>query len=267
MRLGRLARFAYLAAFGLFLLAPLIVVIGVSLNETRRMSFPPEHFSFHWYAVFLGDADWMAALGNSLLIAVLAAGVAMSVALPLGYALWKYGSPLSKIVSALGILPFMLPGVVVSIVFLIFWGSIGHAGRIEDTIISHAMVFLAVPLLTVNLGFRLIDRALIEAAETMGAREADAFRTVVLPILLPYIVSGFAFTFVLSLNEYIIAYMVTGYSVVTLPIKVFNSLRAGFEPTMCVGATLFLVVGVGTFGLIALLGDLPRLLGAGDPPQ
>jgi putative spermidine/putrescine transport system permease protein len=107
-----------------------------------------------------------------------------------------------------------------------------------------------------------VDTALLEVARTMGAREGDLFRTVVLPIILPYIVCGLVFVFILSLNEYIIAYMCAGFSVETLPINVFNNLRMGFQPTMCVGAVLSMLVGVAGFGLIAALGDLPKLLGA-----
>ncbi len=264
--LARSARNLYLGAAALFLAAPLIVITSVSLNATRRMSFPPEQFSLTWYAAFFHDPDWMAALGNSLIIAAAAALLAMSVALPVSYAVWKDGSAYARSLAALGVMPFMLPAVVVAVVFLIFWGWVGHAGRIEDTIISHAVVFLAVPLVTVNIGFRLVDRSLVEAAQTMGARESDIFRTVVLPLVLPYIVSGLSFVFVLSLNEYIIAFMVAGSSVVTLPIKVLDNLRVGFEPTMCVGAVLFVLIGTGAFLLVAFLGDLPKLLGADDPP-
>ncbi len=255
-------RFAALALFALFMAAPLVVVTGVSFNATRRMSFPPEQASLHWYAVFFTDPAWLSAFRVSLLIACLAALLAMSLTLPLAYAVWKYQSGLSKLLSALGAVPFLLPAVVISVVYLVFWDWIGHPGKLEDIAISHGVVFLAVPLVSVNLGFRLIDPALIEAAGTLGANDTAIFRTIVLPLILPYVVSGMIFVFVLSLDEYVIAYMVAGLSVETLPIKVFNSLRLGFEPTMCVGAALFMLVGIVAFSLVALLGDLPKLLGA-----
>src|SRR3546814_1659174 len=62
----------------------------------------------------------------------------------------------------------------------------------------------------------------------MGAGDRTVFRTIVLPMVLPYLISGYAFAFVLSLNEYIVAYMVAGFTVETLPIKIFNSLRYGY---------------------------------------
>ena len=262
--IGASARTLFLAVMALFLAAPLVVVTGVSFNATPRMSFPPENPALVWYGVFFGDMAWRSAFSLSLLIAALAALVAVSIAFPIAYAIWKYRSRLAMFLEAMGRAPFLLPSIVLSILFLVFWSSIGHVGRIEDTIMSHAIVFVALPLGMIGLGFRSIDPAMVEAAATMGAREGDILRTIIRPIVLPYIVSGLVFVFILSLNEYIIAYMVAGFAVETLPIKVFNSLRMGFQPTMCVGAVLFMLVGIIGFSIVAAVGDLPKLLGGGD---
>src|SRR3546814_14419535 len=73
----------------------------------------------------------------------------------------------------------------------------------------------------------------------MGANDRTVFRTVVVPLILPYLVSGYAFAFVLSLNEYIIAYMTVGFTLETLPIKIFNALRYGYTPTMAAVSVFF----------------------------
>ncbi len=77
-------------------------------------------------------------------------------------------------------------------------------------------------------------------------------------------VSGYAFAFVLSLNEYVIAYMTAGFTLETLPIKVFNSLRYGYTPTMAAVAVVFVAVAALLFGAIARFGDIRRLMGAMD---
>lgn len=254
-------RLVFLALLAMFLAAPLVIVTGVSFNGNARMAFPPQHPSFVWYGVFFNDTGWMSAFTLSLTIAALAALLAASIAFPICYAIWKYRSRMAALLEGVGRLSFLLPSIVLSMVFLVFWSWLGHVGRIEDTIISHAVVFVALPLATIGLGFRSVDYALVEAAQTMGARDSDVLRTIVRPIVLPYVVSGLVFVFILSLNEYIIAYMVAGFEVETLPIKVFNSLRMGFQPTMCVGAVLFMLVGILGFTAVALIGDLPKLLG------
>jgi putative spermidine/putrescine transport system permease protein len=96
----------------------------------------------------------------------------------------------------------------------------------------------------------------------MGADDRTVFRTIVVPLILPYLVSGYAFAFVLSLNEYIVAYMTVGFTLETLPIKIFNALRYGYTPTMASVTILFVAVAAVVFGLVARFGDLPRLLGA-----
>ncbi len=259
--MARAVRVSLLAALALFMAAPIIVVTGVSLNGSSRMTFPPESPDLHWYATFLADPGWRASVATSFTIAALAGLLSVSIAFPIAYADWKHGGRAARLLRAFGCFPFVLPAVVVAIVFLVFWSAIGHGGRIEDTVISHGVVFAALPITTLSLGFASIDPALVQAARTMGARDNDVLRTVVLPIIRPYVVSGFVFAFVLSLNEYIIAYMVAGFNVVTLPIKVFNTLRMGFQPTMCVGAVLFTVIGLAAFALVAAVGDLPKLLG------
>lgn len=79
---------------------------------------------------------------------------------------------------------------------------------------------------------------------------------------LPSIVTGFVAAFVLSLNEYIIAFMVAGFSIETLPIKIFNSLRYGFTPTIAAVSVVFTLLSVVALAVLARFGGLERLLGA-----
>ena len=88
---------------------------------------------------------------------------------------------------------------------------------------------------------------------------------VIRPAMTPYIICALAYVFVLSMNEYLIAYMVAGFTVQTLPIRIFTNMRAGYEPTMCVAAVLFMVTGFCIFSLLATIGDLPRLMGRQRP--
>jgi putative spermidine/putrescine transport system permease protein len=135
-------------------------------------------------------------------------------------------------------------------------------GKMINVIIAHAIFLTALPLITVSLGLESVSKEMIEAGRTLGADDRTVFRTVTLPIILPYLISGFAFAFVLSLNEYIIAFMTVGFTVETLPIKIFNSLRYGYTPVMASVAVLFIMINVVIFGLIGRFGNLPKLLGA-----
>jgi putative spermidine/putrescine transport system permease protein len=262
MMAGRILQHVFLGLVGLFLAMPLIVVAGVSVNEKKSLTFPPDGFSLAWYGELFTDPGWRGALVASVLLAAFAAALAVIIALPLAYFLWRRIAPWANIFRLLGVAPFILPPVITALGFLSFWATAGVYGQPVTAVISHAIFFVTLPLVTISLGFTTIDRALVEAAATMGADDRTIVRTIILPLIVPYIISGYAFAFVLSLNEYIIAYMTVGFTVETLPIKVFNALRYGYTPTMASASVVFVLVAALVFGLIARFGDIRRLLGA-----
>ena len=252
----------YFGLFGLFLALPLIVVAGVSVNEKQTLAFPPEGFSLSWYGEIFGNPEWRNALFASVTLAALSAALALAIALPLAWFLWRRLAPWANIFQLLGVAPFTLPPVITALGLLTFWATTGFYGQPFTAVISQAIFFVTLPLVTLSLGFSSIDRSLVEAAATMGADDRTIFRTVVLPLILPYLVSGYAFAFVLSLNEYIVAYMTVGFTMETLPIKIFNALRYGYTPTMASVTILFVAIAAVIFSLVARFGDLPKLLGA-----
>jgi putative spermidine/putrescine transport system permease protein len=246
----------------ILLAAPITVVAGVSVNEAKSLIFPPEGFSLAWYKEIFVDPGWRRALVSSVTIAFLAAVLSVGIALPLAWFVWRRVSRLTQIFQLLGISPFILPPVITALGFLSFWATSGFYGQAWTVVISHAIFFVTLPLVTLTLGFASIEREIVEAASTMGADDRTVLRTVILPLIRPYILSGFAFAFVLSLNEYIIAYMTVGFTVETLPIKIFNSLRYGYTPTMAAVTVFFVAIAAAIFAAVARFGDLPKLLGA-----
>jgi len=262
---SRILSALFLGAVLLFLALPLAVIAAVSVNEKKRLLFPPVGFSFAWYGDLVGRSEWLGPVTNSLLIAVLAAAVAVSVALPIAYVLWRHRLRYARALYAFGLIPFTLPPVITALGFMIFWNAAGWSGSMTNVVLSHGIFLVTLPLVTISLGFEGLDRALTEAAATMGADDRTILRTVVLPLIVPYVLSGYAFAFVVSLNEYIVAFMVAGFTIETLPIKIFNSLRYGYTPVMAAVSVVFVLVAALVFGLIARFGDLPRLLGALGP--
>jgi putative spermidine/putrescine transport system permease protein len=261
MRASWATRLFFLAV-ALFLAAPIAIVAGVSVNEQKTLQFPPEGFSLAWYGQIMTDPGWRSAFVTSVVIAALSAALAVLIAFPLTWSQWRRPTPWVGIFQGLGMTPFILPPVITALGFLSFWATVGAYGAPWTVVISHAIFFVTLPLVTLTLGFASIDREIVEAARTMGADDRIVLRTVILPLVGPYLLSGYAFAFVLSLNEYIVAYMVVGFTMETLPIKIFNSLRYGYTPTMAAVTVVFVAIAALIFGLVARFGDLPRLLGA-----
>ena len=258
---GRGGRIVFLLLVASFIAVPLVVVAAASLNGSMRMDFPPVHPSLHWYGVFFADPGWMVGLRNSLLIATVASLLAVAAALPVCHAIWKHRARAALAINAAGLVSIFIPTVILALVFMIFWSRLGFSGHLINIIVSEAAVSTAFPLILIDLGYQSVRAELVESAQTMGARPSEIIRTVLFPILRPYLFSAFVFVFISCLNEYIIAYMVAGFSVETLPIRVFRSLRMGFQPTMCVGAVLYILTGTVAFSLVSLVADLPKLLG------
>jgi putative spermidine/putrescine transport system permease protein len=256
---------AFVVAFVVvFLLAPLVVIAVGSVNQNRYLNFPPEGFSLSWYAELFTDSGWRTSIRYSVTIATISAALAVIVATPLAYVLRTYRIRLAPLLYTLGILPFMLPPIISALGMQVFWLSTGHVGRIENVIIAHGIFFSTLPLVTISLAVETMDQALPEAARTLGADNRTTFRTVILPLLIPAMATGYAAAFVLSLNEYIIAFLVAGFTVETLPVKIVNGLRYGFTPTIAAVAVVFIVIAATTFTLFAIFGNLMKFLGA-DP--
>jgi len=101
--MNRAGRNLFMGLVLLILLAPLFVVAGVSLNEKKELIFPPHGFSLGWYGELLSQADWLNAIRHSLIIAVLSALLAVSVAFPLAYFLWRHKVWYAQILFTLGV--------------------------------------------------------------------------------------------------------------------------------------------------------------------
>jgi putative spermidine/putrescine transport system permease protein len=260
---GRVLGGVFMGLCGLFLAFPIVVVCAAALNDGRTMAFPPENPTLARFGeFFVSDSVWVGALTNSIIVALASAALAVLIAWPLAYLLWKTADRASRTVAALAALPFAVPPIVFGVGIGFLWAFAGSLGTIWAGIASHAVLFAALPLVTISIGLQGIDRAQLDAAATMGATEGQTLATVILPQTMPYTLSGFFFAMVLSFNEFIVIFFVSSAAYATVTLQIFNSLRNGFTPTMAVGAILFISVAIVVFALVARFGDLPRLLGA-----
>ena len=131
-----LLRRLYMFLVGLFLAAPLIVVAGVSVNEKQDLAFPPKGFSLSWYSEIFTNPEWRSALIASVLLALTAAAIAVAIALPLAWFLWRRVAPWANVFQLLGVAPFILPPVITALGFLTFWATTGFYGQTWTAAIS-----------------------------------------------------------------------------------------------------------------------------------
>ncbi len=251
----------YLWFIAAMLIAPFVVVFGVSIGESKNISFPPNTLSGEWYSELLTESEWLLAIGRSLLIAVVAGVIATTLALAINYVLWRTKSRFAKMTFALGLGPFLLPPIILALGASLFWAEVGWYGRMEATIVSHGVFFVTLPLVIIARGFAALTDEVVEAAEMMGATPTQVFRTVVLPLIMPYVFTGFALVAIISVNEYLIANMIAGFVVETLPIKIFNNVRYGYSPVVAAASILFVALTVTVLLVLSRITDLVALFG------
>lgn len=254
----------YLSFLLLAIVLPFVIVAGVSVGASKTIAFPPSELSLRWYGVLFTESDWLQAMGVSLLIAISAATLSVLLALVINYVLWRLKSRFTQFNFALALGPFMLPPIILALGASLFWAEAGWYGRIEATIISHGIFFVTLPLVIIARGFALITEDIVEAATIMGAPPFRVFTTIVLPLITPYLITGFVLVAIISFNEYLIANMISGFVVETLPIKIFNNVRYGYSPVVASASMIFVVATVSALLLVARSTDLLALLGARD---
>lgn len=133
------------------------------------MFFPPRDPALARFGeCFVSEAVLAAALWNSAIVAVGAATQAVLLALPVAYLLWSTGSKLSKALAALGSPPFAVPSIVFGVGLGFFWAFTGGLSEVWAGAISHAILLMALPLVTIFTGLQSIDRSHLDAAATMG---------------------------------------------------------------------------------------------------
>jgi ABC-type spermidine/putrescine transport system permease subunit II len=245
MRRNKTGKYLLGSGFGLivlFLILPLLIVIAVSFTSDIFMTFPPKGLSLQWYRQFLVMSDWREAIKNSIIIASGTAVLSTSIALVMGFVLARFNIRFGALIKTLGMMPFLLPPVIIGIAFMAFFYAVGFSGTLLNVVIAHGIFYSSLPLMLISVGFESVNKELEEAAMSLGATELKVLSTVTLPLIRNDIFAGALFAFILSLNEYFIAFLVAGFTVTTLPIKIFSSLRYSYSPTIAAVSVFFIII-------------------------
>ena len=229
------------------LYAPLIVVMIYSFNGSTSIT-TWGGFSWRWYAdVFTGPEAprFKAAAWNSITIAVLAATTATAIAVAAAVAMIRGGRFRGKSATfALINLPLMVPEIVVAVACLIFFSTIGLTTGYLTILIAHITFCIPFAYLPIAARLQGIEDTYEQAARDLYASRAQAFRLILLPLMMPGILSGFLLAFIISLDEFIITNFVKGAGMETLPTAIFGSVKQGIKPNIMAISTMLLAVSV-----------------------
>lgn len=231
-----------------FLYGPIISLIVFSFNENRLVTVW-SGFSTRWYAALLENQALLDAAGLSLKIAALNASLAVMLGTLAALALVRFrrtrghGS-LGVMVTAPLVMPEVMIGLSLLLLFVAMEGLIGWpAGRGQTTILlAHATFSMAYVTVVVQSRLSGFDRSLEEAALDLGARPANVFFTITLPLIAPALLAGWLLAFTLSLDDLVVASFVSGPGSTTLPMLVYSSVRLGINPQINALATIIIAL-------------------------
>ncbi len=238
-------------AFALIILiAPLLVVIPTAFSETTTIRFPPMGFTGKWFAEVLTTPQWLDAFFKSIRIGLMTAIAAMLA----GLALARVGSGLRSgfwrsAIQVAAISPLIVPVILLAIGIFDVQGRLHLLGSDLGLVLAHCVLCLPLTFLVMANALAFIDLSLEQAAWTMGAGRAHAFRTIVVPNLMPAIVGGLVISFVTSWDETVLALFQTGLEK-TLPVTIYSFLKSGI--TTAVSAVAALVTVPVLLGAIVL---------------
>jgi len=225
--LSKNGRRALRALFGLvvvFLYAPIAILLVFSFNNSVLPTFPLSGFTLTWYHQFVTDPELAGALETSAIVAALSSAGAVVLGTVASIALARRRFAGKAAVSALLLSPLVIPYVVFGISLLLLFHTLGIPRSILTVAIGHIVISLPYTILVLVPRLEQIDVSLEEAAYDLGASRLRTFRSIVLPLILPAIVSAFLIALTTSFDEYAVASFVVGTRI-TFPIYLYAALR------------------------------------------
>lgn len=239
-----------LLAVGLFLYLPLLVLVVMSFNDSRQTTVW-RGFSLRWYEKLAGNAELVAALGNSLAIAALATLLSLLLGTLAAIALWRFRFPGLGLVAGAFTLPIIVPEICMGVAMLIFFARIlpwpaGLAWPLSlgPIVIAHVAFIFPFVAVVVRARLQSFNREAEEAARDLGAGPWRALVDIVIPHLKPSLIAGALLAFTLSLDDFVITFFTSGPDTVTFPVKVYSMVRFGVTPEVNAVSTVLLVLTV-----------------------
>jgi len=244
----------YAALYLLFLYGPVLLLPLFSFNDSVFIAFPLSRFTTRWYSAMAADADMHVALANSLKVAIAASLASTAIGLMAARALVR-SIPGRAFFYGFANLPLFIPDIVLGIALLVLLTRIALPLSLFTVVLGHFVLCLpfAVGVLMSRLeGF---DISLEEASRDLGENAWGTFRRVTLPLVLPAVISSLLLSFVVSFDDFLIAFFLCGTDT-TLPVYIWGELRFPYKlpNVLALGATILMVSTV----VIAIAESLRR---------
>ena len=254
---------AYAIAYVAFLYLPILLLPLFSFNAAVSPSFPIKALTLKWYEGLPRESGMMDALLNSLIVGATAACGATLLGLAAARAITRYRFPGKPAMQGLIMAPLFLPEILVGIALLAIFLAIGLDLSLFTIAAAHVLFCLPYAVTVLMSSFEGFDISLEEASADLGETALGTFRRVVLPLVMPGMLSSLIVTFTVSLDEFMLAFFLSGQKT-TLPVYIWSQLRFPFKlPSVMALGSLMLLASVG----LILLSEYFRRLGGKHKPE
>lgn len=255
-RIGLLGLYGVL--FFAFIYAPIILIVVFSFNANPVNMMIWSGFTLDWYRSIFGLStgldelslyvqstdQLLKAVRNSLIVALTTTLVATVFGTSVALAVARFRFRLRSFYRALMFMPMIMPDIVLGIALLVFFVSFGMSLGLVSIIIGHCTFLTSYVFIVVSARLAGMDRSLEEASADLGADGWTTFRKVTLPLILPGVIGGALLAFIISMDDLVITYFISGVDSTTLPVFIYGMLRRGIKPEINAIATVMLVFSV-----------------------
>ena len=228
----------------LFLLLPVSVIIPLSLTDQRFLSLPYHGLSLQHYATFFTSPRWLGSTVQSLVIAVAATALAVGSGTLCAIGCWRIASGLSELVRALMLLPIIVPSIVYALGIFRLWIALDLLDTYLGVIIAHGVTAIPYVVITVSAALAGFDARLEQAARGMGASLSQTLRWVIIPRIMPGVLSGAIFAFIHSWDEAVLILFIASRALFTLPRRMWDGINENLHPVMAVAACVMIALSL-----------------------
>lgn len=236
-----------------FLVLPITIVFWVSVTDLPYLSLPRDEISFQYYRNLFTSQAWLSSIWQSFVIATVSTAIAAVAGTLCAIGCWRISSRLSELVRMLMLVPIIVPSIVYALGIYQFWVDLRLLDTYTGLIIAHAVTGIPYVVVTVSTSLAGFDIRLEQAALGLGASLGKTLRLVIIPNIMPGIVSGVIFAFIHSWDELVIALFIAGRTVFTLPRRMWDGINEALDPTMAAVAAILVVVTVALLAFEVLI--------------
>lgn len=224
---------------------PMVSLVLFSFQEARIPRFPITAYSVKWYVAAANDAEFRGGLWTTVQIAVCVSFMSTVLGVAGAHGLRKSKGVSEMVYLGIVSLPFLIPPIVSGLALMVSFERLGLLGGKSRIILAQTCYCAPLSLIMMRLAYRRIDAEILLAAENLGANPWRVLVTVVLPQLRPALLAASLLTFLISWDEFVLAWFVGGFTQ-TLPTVLYGRFGGAIDPTIYVVGTVTLAVSAVT---------------------